>query len=36
MVYGEDSAELVNFKHVIKEESKKQEASMSQIKLLDT
>ncbi|KAF0911912.1 hypothetical protein E2562_012739 [Oryza meyeriana var. granulata] len=36
MVYGEDSAELTNFKRVIREESKKHEASQNQDKLLDT
>uniref|UniRef100_A0A0D9VU94 Uncharacterized protein n=1 Tax=Leersia perrieri TaxID=77586 RepID=A0A0D9VU94_9ORYZ len=36
MVYGEDSAELTNFKRVIREESKKHEASLNQDKLLDT
>ncbi|KAL6649987.1 hypothetical protein ACP70R_014211 [Stipagrostis hirtigluma subsp. patula] len=36
MVYGEDSAELSNFKRVIREESKKLEASKDQDKLLGT
>ena len=36
MVYGQDSAELGNFKRVIKEESKKHEESMNEAKLLDT
>jgi hypothetical protein len=36
MVYGEESAELTNFKRVIREESKKHEASLNQDKLLDT
>ncbi|KAL6878332.1 hypothetical protein ACP4OV_012502 [Aristida adscensionis] len=35
-VYGEDSTELSNFKRVIREESKRQEASKNQDKLLDT
>ncbi|XP_062211349.1 uncharacterized protein LOC133912561 [Phragmites australis] len=36
MVYGDDSAELSNFKRVIREESNKVEASKNQDKLLDT
>nr|BAJ86900.1 predicted protein [Hordeum vulgare subsp. vulgare]BAJ90227.1 predicted protein [Hordeum vulgare subsp. vulgare] len=36
MVYGQDSPELGNFKRVIREESSKHEASMNQVKLLDT
>jgi hypothetical protein len=36
MVYGQDSAELGNFKRVIKEESKKHEESMKEVQLLDT
>ncbi|OEL38213.1 hypothetical protein BAE44_0000766 [Dichanthelium oligosanthes] len=36
MVYGDDSAELSNFKRVIREESNKLEASKNQDKLLDT
>ena len=35
MVYGDDSAELSNFKRVIREESNKME-SQNQDKLLDT
>lgn len=36
MVYGEESAELTNFKRVIREESKKHEASLNQENFLDT
>uniref|UniRef100_A0A453PQN2 Uncharacterized protein n=1 Tax=Aegilops tauschii subsp. strangulata TaxID=200361 RepID=A0A453PQN2_AEGTS len=36
MVYGQDSPELGNFKRVIREESSKHEASMNEVKLLDT
>ncbi|KAM0842587.1 hypothetical protein ACQ4PT_058294 [Festuca glaucescens] len=36
MVYGQDSAELGNFKRIIKEESKKHEESMKEVQLLDT
>jgi uncharacterized protein len=36
MVYGEESAELKNFKRVIREESSKAEVNKTQDRLLDT